>query len=72
MSLQSLRGIPAPRGETSAQFELTEAVAARFALGAALMVGGIYYLSKGRDEADFGKMVTGGILSLLSILTCSF
>ena len=46
---------------------VTPGVMGRTALSITLMAAGMYYLATGRKEADFGRMVTGAILSLASL-----
>lgn len=66
------RNIPEPVSSKSAVMEMSPVVLARFAAGTALMVAGLYYLSKGRKERDVNKMITGAALSLLSVLVASY
>ena len=47
--------------------KLTVATVLKMAASVALGLIGMTYLANGRKDADFGKMVTGAILALVSI-----
>jgi hypothetical protein len=49
-------------------FRFTPTYAAKFAAAIVLFGAGMHYLDSGRKQADFGRMVTGAILALASLL----
>lgn len=68
----SSRNLPEPAAAKTAVMEMSPLVLARFAGGTALMVAGLYYLSKGKKERDLSKMITGAVLSLLAVAVASY
>lgn len=62
-----IRNIPPPAVETAPQLQFTPHVVLKFSLGVMLMTGALYYLAKGREEKDLGKMIAGGVLALTSV-----
>jgi hypothetical protein len=68
----NVRNIPEPASSSTPVLELTPLVVGRFAAGTALMVAGLYYLSRGKKDQNVNKMITGAILSLLSVAVASF
>ncbi len=57
---------PGPSGPVPA-FELTPKFALKWAAALTLFGAGMHYLATGRKEADFGRIVTGAILTLASL-----
>jgi len=47
---------------------VTPQYAARFAVAIALFGAGMHYLVSGRKEASLGRMITGALLTLASLL----
>jgi hypothetical protein len=46
----------------------TPQYAAKFAVAIVLFGAGMHYLTSGRKEADLGRMITGALLALASLL----
>jgi hypothetical protein len=46
----------------------TPQYAAKFAVAIVLFGAGMHYLVSGRKEADLGRMITGAVLALASLL----
>jgi hypothetical protein len=62
MVVQAVVAPPAP------VIAMTPQRALRFAAAFTLLGAAMHYLVSGRKEADFGKMVTGAVLALASLL----
>lgn len=65
MDVSAIRSTPPPPTEVAAQVKLTPGVALKYAVATALMVAALYYLSKGRKEANLSYMITGGVLAIV-------
>ena len=57
-----------PGGRTELAVKLTPQYAAKFAVAVVLFGAGMHYLVSGRKEADLGRMITGAVLALASML----
>lgn len=66
MDVSGIRSTPPPPTAVSAQLKLTPGLALKYAAGTALMVAALYYLAKGRKEANLSYMITGGVLAIMS------
>lgn len=51
-----------------APFELTPKYALKWTVAVTLFGGAMHYLVTGREEGDWGKIVTGAVLALASLL----
>ncbi|MFI5345286.1 MAG: hypothetical protein ACHQ51_02815 [Elusimicrobiota bacterium] len=49
-------------------FKFTPQYGAKFTVALVLFGAGMHYLTTGRKEADLGRMITGAILALASLL----
>lgn len=64
----SLVVAPAPSGDgPQPTIQLTPKYALKWAAALTLFGAGMHYLASGRKDADFGKIVTGAILTLASL-----
>ncbi|MBI3289391.1 MAG: hypothetical protein HYZ74_07730 [Elusimicrobia bacterium] len=65
LNLQNLSGTVA--SASTPWLNITPSVVGKMTLSTVLMACGMYYLASGRKEADVSRMITGAILTLLSI-----
>jgi len=64
----SLRDVPPLPDAPTPELQFTPQVIFKFAGGVMLATAALYYLAKGREDKDLGKMLTGGVLAVLSVL----
>lgn len=55
-------------GPSGPLVKMTPAVAAKVAVSVVLLAAGLHYLSTGRRDGDMGRIVTGAVLALASLL----
>lgn len=60
--------LPAAEGGAQPVIRFTPQYAARFAVAIVLFGAGMHYLVSGRKEASLGRMITGAVLALASML----
>ena len=60
--------IAAPSAGPQVAIGLTPKQALKFSIALTLFGAAMHYLVSGRKEADFGKMITGAVLALASML----
>ena len=64
----SLITAPEPPSVPIPTFRLTPRVALKWAAALTCFGAGMHYLSTGRKQADFGRIMTGAILIFVSLL----
>ncbi len=64
----SLISAPEPVSVPIPTFRLTPRAALKWAAALTCFSAGMHYLSTGRKQADFGRMLIGAILVFLSLL----
>ncbi|MDE2141484.1 MAG: hypothetical protein KGJ84_03625 [Elusimicrobia bacterium] len=60
--------VAVPGGTVEPVIRFTPEHALKFAAAIVLFGAGMHYLTTGRKEADLGRMITGAILALVSLL----
>lgn len=55
-------------GAATPAIRLTPQYVGKFAVAIVLFGAGMHYLVSGRKEADLGRMITGAVLTLASLL----
>jgi hypothetical protein len=68
LAMPGMASVAVPGGRTELAVRFTPQYAVKFAIAIVLFGAGMHYLVSGRKEADLGRMITGAILALASML----